>query len=160
MNRSRIVLETVAYMGLRGLLYGMIFGAVYGTIVFPLVGTISGTLFGAIVGLPLGLIGGALLGFIIALFFNPVEDIGVFRLVISLSGGLIALTGAFLGFVGLLGGDGTLPEQLGRLFSNENFVYYLTPALIAAACAVYVSNNYAKRYLEQQRTMSVWQPES
>ena len=152
MKRRTIVLNAVGFIGLRGFVFGTVLGGIYGTLAFPIVGTMYGTLFGAIIGLPLGLIGGAALGLIIALFFNPVTNAGIFRLIMPLIGGAIGFTGAFLGFAVLLGGDGDLLERSVRMMSYDDFLFGFVPTVVAGVSAAFVSHRYARHYLNVSNT--------
>jgi hypothetical protein len=134
MKRTSIILKATGYIGLRGFVAGTVFGAAYGTLAYPIVGTLYGALIGAIIGLPVGLVGGALIGLITAAYFNPVTNAGVFRLIMPLSGGVIALAGAYLGFSVLFYGPGDTP-------------YIVLPTLIAATSATYTGYSYARYYL-------------
>lgn len=145
MNRSRIIVETVGYMGLRGLLYGIALGAAYGTFLAPIAGTIYGAFFGGMVGLPLGIIGGTIIGTVTGLWFDPSENPSRFRWTITLTGGVIGFLGAYVGFDTLLGPGGS---------ANEQSAFMLLPVFIAAACASYVSNSYARRYLAKAEEAS------
>jgi hypothetical protein len=66
---------------------------------------------------------------------------------IILLGGLIALVGAFLGFGGMFGMDGTLAERIAGVLSGDGFDYGFLPSIIAALSATYVSDRYARYYL-------------
>lgn len=134
-HRFFIVKEAIAYMGVRGLLYGAGFGAVYGMLLSHIrYGSVYGAFYGALVGIPVGIIGGFLIGIITVLFFSPVKCVFIFRYFLPLVGGIIGFCGAFVGFA--------------LLFGQGAFAAFF-PSLIATGCAIYVSSSYANRYLEQ-----------
>lgn len=141
-----IVLKASGFIGLRGLLFGAVLGAAFGTLLASLIGTIYGALFGAIVGLLLGALGGLVIGMVTAVFFDPVLNAQTYRWAVRLLGGGIGLGGGLVGFGLLLSPSSlTLHEWL-----TDGIPYIVIPTLIAAGCAIYVSNGYAGRYLSEK----------
>jgi len=141
-SRTSIIIEAVGYVGLRGFICGFVFGAAFGTLIYPLIGTLYGAFIGAIVGTPLGMVGGLIIGLITALHFNPIRNPQDFRWTLRLVGGAVSFIGAYAGFALLFWSGDPISDSLG---------IPLIPALVATACAIYVSHSYAEYYLRQKR---------
>jgi hypothetical protein len=133
MKTFDIIRDVIQYFLLRGLICGVILGALYGTLIIPIIGTAYGAIFGAVAGVPLGVVLGIVVGLVSARFFNPVENVRTFQIMVLILSGLITFCGGLIGAV--------------QLYGFNNPVEPLIPALIATGSAVYVGYRYTRRHL-------------
>ena len=148
--KSPNVIEAVIYMGAQGLMYGAGTGAAYGTVFAPISGTIYGGFFGGLIGLPLGIIGGIITDIVTAMFFALSSNQRIYRRTLQILGGLMGFSGAFIGLLLQFSLYSVAPLNIGELISDSGIFFYIIPALIAAGCATYVSDNYVEEYLKHQ----------
>jgi hypothetical protein len=143
---SRGILHPIKYMLARGLVCGSVLGTSYGVLltlfspVSPVLGSFIGAFIGSLAGLPTGIA----LGLVIHVI--SVSSLR-FRSIWAISG----MTGFGVMIIGAI-----LYLYLRSLDSNRALFngiavvpMVVIPALIAAFCSAYVSNKYAKLYLEQ-----------
>ena|SRR5690606_2911723 len=132
MKTFDITRDAIQYFLLRGLICGVALGTIYGTLIIPVIGTAYGAIFGAVAGVPLGVVLGIVVGLVSARFFNPVESMRTFQMVVLILSGLITFSGGLFGAA--------------QLYGFSNLMVPLIPALIATASAVYVGYRYTRRY--------------
>jgi hypothetical protein len=144
--KSGGVLHPIIYMATRGLFYGVMFGVLYFVLLSPfapLLGVFVGLYLGGLAGLPTGIVLGLII-YVISISSLPTRpDYRKTLLVIcGMTGFGVMLAGAiiYLYLRSLVSDDG--------LFDGFFGIVAIIPALIAAFCSAYVSNNYAKRYFE------------
>src|SRR5690606_8552069 len=143
---SRGILHPIKYMLARGLVCGSELGTSYGVLLtlFSPVSPVLGSFIGAFIGSLAGLRTGIALGLVIHVI--SVSSLR-FRSIWAISG----MTGFGVMIIGAI-----LYLYLRSLDSNRALFngiavvpMVVIPALIAAFCSAYVSNKYAKLYLEQ-----------
>jgi hypothetical protein len=127
-----LIWHALLYVTWRGFLAGAGLGALYGTAVFPFIGTAYGALYGAVVGLGAGIGCGLYIGLLTRVAYYPPSDFLRYQRVLVLTTTTLAYIAANLGFTALIGPG---------FFSGS-----ISPTLVAAGAAIYVSLGFAARY--------------
>ncbi|BAZ38646.1 serine/threonine kinase [Calothrix sp. NIES-4101] len=129
--------------------------ALYSSIVLPILGTILGGLSAAAVAFPLGLANGVWIGLITRLFFYPLKNTHLHRLVLSMTSTIIGTVTGLIYFGSLgLGGAGAkigIPSQF-----QQSLFFVIAPSIITGLSMGAVSKSFAQWYEKSKSSQKIF----
>ncbi len=117
------------------------YAALYSTFIFPGIGTIMGSYIGAILGVPLGFANGILIGLVTRLFFFPLTNAKLHRLVVSTLSTVLCTSVAIIYFDNL---------KFGGMQAFPMYLFWVAAPSIIAGMSMGASSKAIARWYERK----------